>query len=189
MANRPIVVLDDSQLEQAFAVGDGRDRENIGKGDAVYYDPDRMEDNRVASRASAVAELVVATFLKLNWGAEVWKREDHEIYRDTPDVGPNIEVRRTRNAQAPLTVRKRDLQRKPDRVVVSVFVDSQDLTRGQIMGWLPAAEAWDQGYKPHYPDPRNEVRVVSYPFLYPITDTDRLANHVELPWLPRLTSA
>jgi hypothetical protein len=169
MPTRPVVELQPWEYMWAHTVGALRDSANLHKQDSAYYDPERMEHNLIASRAAAVAEMVVAKYLGLYWGGHVWDSAQHDHFRMESDVGDRIEVRRIRRAQAPLTVRKRDLAVE-GRIVVSVFVDSQEQTSGQIMGWLPAVDAWEQGRRPDHSDPKDETRAVDYPFLNDIAD-------------------
>lgn len=61
-----IITLDPWEYEWASHVGIRRFTANWGKKDAAHYDPARMEDNRTAQVAAAVAEIAVAKATNLS---------------------------------------------------------------------------------------------------------------------------
>lgn len=91
-----IIELDPWEYEHASNVGIRRFTANWNKHDAEYYTRERMEDDRTAEVAAAVAELAVARYTNQYWPATIWHASEHEKFRDLPDVGTNIEVRRVR---------------------------------------------------------------------------------------------
>lgn len=178
----PVTVdLDPWEVEHAHDVGVRRHFANLAKSDKSYYDKARMQENIIASRAAAVAEIAVAKYLGTYWGGHVWDSSLHDRYKNLSDVGPNIEVRRVRTMTSPLIVRERDLL-LPDRVVVSVYVDSTAQVSATINGWLPAETAWAEGHDPAFRCPDRDTRAVDYPFLYDIED-------LEISWARTPTSA
>jgi hypothetical protein len=91
-----IIHLETWEYEHASAVGIGRFTANWGKQDAEYYSRERMEDDRTAEVAAAITELAVAKYTNQYWPGTVWPAGQHNVYREMPDVGHNIEVRRVR---------------------------------------------------------------------------------------------
>lgn len=140
----------------AIQVGEARHEINLTRRDASWYDSRRMEDNRTASIAAAVAELAVAKFVNQYWSGSVWPVADHKLYKDLSDVGSNIEVRTVRTSTA-AAVRKHQVGKdwilwvaKPVRPAF----DSVDL-----WGWLPMDTAWELGTQARY-DSSGRTRVV-----------------------------
>ena len=96
------------EYEHGCNVGIRRFTANWNKENAKHYDQSRMEDDRTAQAAAALCELAVAKHTNNYWGGHVWAGSDHHKYRDIPDVGSNIEVRRVRTRNA-VAVRKSQL--------------------------------------------------------------------------------
>lgn len=135
--------LEPWELEVAYTVGMRRDHANTTKRDARHYDPSRMEDNLRASVASAACELAVAKATCCYWTMSVWDSSQHLLYRNLPDVLPNIEVRRVRERNNPLVVRKREVIR--DRVIVSAYAEAPWFRVVEVLGWARASYAWEKG--------------------------------------------
>lgn len=159
------VDLEPFEVEWAYTVGLRRDAANLAKVDAQHYDKNRMQDNIVASVAAAACELAVAKATNRYWSGSVWDSSLHHKYRMDPDVQPNIEVRRTRVLGNPLVVRRRDVQ--AGHVIVSAYAHEDESFRAvTVVGWLPAAHAWEVGSPAPY-DPEG-TRTVSTEFLHPL---------------------
>ena len=121
-----IIELESWEYEYASTIGIRRYTNNWGKPDAPYYDPTKMEDNRTAQVASAIGELAVAKAINEYWSASIWKGADHKKYKDLPDVGKNIEVRRVRTQDGP-AVREKDLKKEgnfinPIIIYLNIFI-------------------------------------------------------------------
>jgi hypothetical protein len=149
------------EREWSEYVGVKRTEANEGKGNAAHYDPARMQDNRTANIASCVAELAVAKVLNRYWDGSFWTAEQHEDFADRVDVGHNIEVRRIRQPNNPLAVRRRDVER--GRHMVLAYPHPDDFVVVDVIGWGMAVRLWEIGSPSDY-DPVN-TRVVSQSFL------------------------
>lgn len=143
-----IVKLETWEYEYASTIGIRRYTNNWGKPDAPWYDPLKMEDNRTAQVASAIGELAVAKVINEYWSASIWKGSDHKKYKDLPDVGKNIEVRRVRTQDGP-AVREKDLK-KEGLIIFGVTPVPKEFLEVEILGWILAQEGWDKGVSVKY---------------------------------------
>ena len=143
-----MVRLDPWEREWAEHVGRKRDEANEGKRDAAHYDPARMQDNLTASIAACVAELAVAKACNLYWDGSYWPAHRHPEFADRPDVGANVEVRRTRKAWGPLVIRKRDVER--NRVMALAFPVPPSFVDVRVVGTIGAARGWELGVPADY---------------------------------------
>jgi hypothetical protein len=91
------------------------------------------------------------------WSGSAWDSAMHDLYRHEPDVGGNIEVKRVRSRENPLVVRKREVA--ADWLIVSVYSVPPAFEEVEILGWLPAREAWELGSPADY-DARGTTRLV-----------------------------
>lgn len=139
-----LVHLTDEQLADARRVGAGRNLMMRGVADMPYYHRELMEDDEVASFASACAEIAVALTTGLRWHAKVWHKSEHHLHKDEPDVGENIEVRRIRNPHSGLCVRKKDLKQNKF-IFVAYPIPESGYRDVDVIGWLPADQAWEIG--------------------------------------------
>lgn len=161
-----IVDLYPWEIELAYQVGIRRDNVNATKPDAAHYDRSRMEDNLRASVAAAACELAVARATCCYWTMSIWDTSQHYKYKALPDVLPNIEVKRVREPENPMVVRRREVG--TGMVIVSAYAVPSFFRSVEIKGWLPADEAWSLG-KPAAYDTANS-RVVDQEQLRPIGD-------------------
>lgn len=131
----PIVRLERWEYEHAVDVGVRRMTANWNKQDAEYYqNKEVLQEERVASPATAACELAVAKYLGLYWHGSYWHTSEHNKYRDLQDVGEDVEVRRVRSGAA--TVRRKDRGRK---VWVAREHDEEHRTI-EILGFVEADE-------------------------------------------------
>ena len=137
-----IVDLFPWEYERVNQVGIGRFTANWSKQDAKHYDPARMEDNRTAQVAAAACECAVARHTNRYWHGHVWHASDHHLYREMPDVGRNIEVRRVRTGTV-VAVRQSDLGK--GRVLWAARAIPAEFRKVELYGWMFADEAWDIG--------------------------------------------
>lgn len=159
-----IIHLEPWEYIHATSVGAGRFAANWGKQDAACYDKARMEDDRTAQVAAAIAELAVAKWLNRYWPGHVWHRSEHARYRDVADVGQNIEVRRVRTGRG-AAVRRRQLGK--GLVLVAAETVPPEFRSVDIWGWVIYDLAWDRGEPSRY-DPDNTrtvTRDVFNPYL------------------------
>lgn len=155
-----IIELEPWEYEHAYAVGIRRFTENWGKADASYYQNNNKEEDRNAQAASAICELAVAKYTNQYWHGSVWDGRKHSKYKNMPDVGRNIEVRRVRTQSGP-AVREKDL----DRNLIIWGAELMDMMpcehckrstgeykRVKLLGWIEAEKGYEigiqkQGYK------------------------------------------
>jgi hypothetical protein len=142
-----IIMLEPWEYVHACNVGIGRFAANWGKGDAVHYKKELMEDDRTAQVASAICELAVAKATNRYWSGHVWSKEDHRKYKDVPDVGTNIEVRRVRKGNT-VAVRKHQLGK--GLVLFAAQPEAPEFIQVDIWGWIKYDEAWELGEPAHY---------------------------------------
>jgi len=138
-----IIELEPWEYEHAYAVGVRRFTENWGKSDASYYQNNNKEEDRNAQAASSICELAVAKYTNQYWHGSVWDGRKHKKYKDMPDVGRNIEVRRVRTQSGP-TVREKDTL-KPDLVIWGAKLADAEYRTVKLLGWISAEEGWKIG--------------------------------------------
>jgi len=149
------VDLEPWEYEWANAVGIRRFAENWGKADAEHYDSSRMEDNRTAQVAATVCELAVAKVTNQFWSGHVWPQGKHKEYKDLPDVGTNIEVRRIRTSPD-AAVRKRQLGK--GLILFVAQPEPPELRTVNVLGWIDHDEAWELGKPSSYaPDTTRNI--------------------------------
>ncbi len=152
---KPIIDLSPWEYEWASHVGARRYIENWKKKDAAYYDKARMEDDRTAQVAACVAELAVAKYTNRFWSGHVWHASEHYEYRDTPDVGANIEVRRLRTKET-AAVRRKQLGKGLVLFVAKPLMP--ELRQVEIYGFLEYDIAWSLAVpSPYDPDNTREL--------------------------------
>jgi len=152
----PVVTLTPWEKEWATRIGTARHEVNLTRGNAAWYDPARMEDNLTASIVAAVAELAVAKHTNRYWSGSIWPVEDHDRYKDLPDVGRNIEVRTVRTSPK-AAVRRHQLNKGLVLWVAKPIRPSLDEV--EMWGWLPMELAWELGEPATY-DKTGKTRVV-----------------------------
>jgi len=145
--DRPKIILSTWEYEWASHVGARRYIENWDRPNAAYYDPSRMEDDRTAQVAACVAELAVAKFVNQYWSGHVWHSSEHRRYKDLPDVGTNIEVRRLRTKES-AAVRKHQVGKQLILFVAKPILP--ELREVIIYGCRDYDEAWDLGVPSTY---------------------------------------
>jgi hypothetical protein len=73
----------------------------------------------------------------------VWDNRDHALFKTLPDVEPNIEVRRVREPDNPVSVWGKDTGR--DRILVATYPIPPEYRKVKILGWIPYDKAWELG--------------------------------------------
>lgn len=148
---RPIIELMPWEYEWASHVGARRFIENWNRGNAAHYDKARMEDDRTAQVAACIAELAVAKYANRYWSGHVWPSYRHQHYKDLPDVGTNIEVRRLRTKET-AAVRKKQLGKGLFLFVAKPI--APEFRKVEIYGYLEYDIAWSLAVPTDY-DPDN----------------------------------
>ena len=141
------ITLETWEYEHANNVGIRRFTANWCKGDAPHYKREYMEDDRTAQVAAAVCELAVAKHTNRYWHAHIWHATDHNKFRDLPDVGRNIEVRRIRTRKE-AAVRKHQLGQ--GLVIWVAEAIAPELREVTLHGWLKYDDAWALGTESTY---------------------------------------
>lgn len=142
-----LITLEPWEYIHACNVGIGRYAANWGKNDAAHYKKELMEDDRTAQVASAICELAVAKATNRYWSGHVWAKEDHKKYRNAPDVGTNIEVRRVRKGNT-VAVRKHQLNK--GLILFAAQPEPPEFTQVEIWGWIKYDQAWELAEPAHY---------------------------------------
>ena len=158
------VELEPWEYDWAMYVAARRVTANWGKKDAPHYHRENMEDDRTASAAACVCELAVAKATNRYWSGHVWHASEHGKYRDVPDVGRNIEVRRVRTSDF-AAVRRHQLGEGLVLFVAKPHMPEMKCV--DILGWLEYDVAWDLGTESKY-DPEN-TRVIDPKHLKEVT--------------------
>lgn len=153
--DKPVISLRSWEYEWASHVGARRFIENWNKKNAPHYDHRRMEDDRTAQVAACVAELAVAKYVNQYWSGHVWHESEHEGYKDVPDVGTNIEVRRLRTKKC-AAVRKHQVGK--GLILFAAKPILPELRVVVIYGCLDYDQAWNLGTPAeYYPDTTREI--------------------------------
>jgi len=156
------IELEPWEYEHASNVGIRRYTANWTKPDAPHYKKQLMEDDRTAQVAAAICELAVAKHTNRYWHAHIWHHTEHNKYRDLPDVGKNIEVRRIRT-QKQAAIRKHQLGK--NLVIWVAETIPPELRQVKLHGWLKHDDAWEQGTPSTYSP--ETTRVISTQQLNP----------------------
>jgi hypothetical protein len=174
-ANKPLaqpvgVILKPWQVEWAAYAGKQRTERNAGKVvNTPDYDvnPDSLQPDLDANTASCLCELATSIYTNQRWNGPYWSPKHHAEAKQTPDVGRDIEVRRTRELGRGIPVFEREAER--EFRLVQAYISPEELTRvlewaaadndefdfAEIVltGTVPAAVAWKHGQQ-LYPDKR-----------------------------------
>ena len=130
------------EYEHASSVGIRRFTERWGSVNAAHYNAERMEDDRTAQVAAAIAELAVAKWTNRYWSGHVWSAADHAKFRHLPDVGRNIEVRRVRS-RGGVAVRRHQVGK--GLVVWAAQPVAPEFRTVELWGWIDYDEGWSIG--------------------------------------------
>ena len=151
-----IIQLETWEYEYAAQVGMRRTTANWNKHDAAHYnDKSKMEDNRTANHAAAWCELAVAKATNQYWSGSVWCSHDHNKFKAMPDVGLNIEVKRSRTKD---DISIRDGQYGLGMILFVARPAAPEFRSVDIWGWIEFDKAWDEG-EPVYG--KNNVREIN----------------------------
>lgn len=131
--NNPVVTLEPWEYETAYLVGIRRFVANWERQDAAHYNRASMEEDRNAQPAAAICEMAVAKYLGKFWIGGVWHKSEHFRYRNVPDVGDDIEVRRIRTGDG-VPVRRTDA----GKIVWAARLADSEYRRVELLGFVNA---------------------------------------------------
>jgi hypothetical protein len=137
-----MVRLTDEEFSKAWEVGAMREHQNAGVPDASHYreiDRTRADDSLTSNCVAAVAEYAVAKLTGQVWHGLAWRRNNHHLHRNDPDVGERIEVRRVLKPSNGLPIRERDIER--GRLMVLAYpLPLAGYRVIDVIGWIDATE-------------------------------------------------
>lgn len=154
------VVLKPWQVDWAAYAGAQRTVRNIGKvKNTPDYDvaPETLQTDIEANTASCLCELATSILLNQRWNGPYWHPEHHKEASHTPDVGKNIEVRRTRTIGGSIPVFPQEAERRIQ--LVQAYISDEELqqvlavedtakfetARVLLLGAIDAETAWEKG--------------------------------------------
>lgn len=169
--SRPSIVLPVSvimhpwQVEWAAYAGQQRTERNTGK---VKNRPDYnakpgvLQTDIEANTASCLCELATSLYTNQKWNGAYWSPKHHKDATSLPDVGKNIEVRRTRHLDFGIPVFEDEAKSKIQLVQAYVApADLQDVLDWArktpdefdhitvlLMGTVAADIAWQNSWQP-----------------------------------------
>lgn len=138
-----IVTFEPWEYIHAVNIGVQRFVANWNVPNKPSYTTGNNQSELLASPAAALAEAAVAKALNRPWTGHVWDHRDHNKYKHLPDVYPNIEVRRLRDRNNPVSVWKKDTGR--GQILVVTYPVPPEFREVEILGWLPIDIAWENG--------------------------------------------
>lgn len=131
------VILKPFQVEWAVYAGRQRTIRNLGKvknTDDYKEKADKLLPDLDANIASCLCELATSVYTKQSWNGAYWSPKDHDDASVMPDVGWNIEVRRTKeNNGNGIPIKPSEI--KKNMQMVQAFIDEKyDLP--MVLSWL-----------------------------------------------------
>jgi hypothetical protein len=162
------VVLHPWQVEWAAYAAEQRTARNTGRvKNKPDYDenPDKLQTDIEANTASCVCELATSLYVNQRWNGPYWHPKHHLTAKRLPDVGRDIEVRRTRHIGAGIPVFEHEAAQKI--TLVQGYIAPEDLaqilmwaqkgpehfdyTNVLLVGAVTADVAWEKGWQ-KYPE-------------------------------------
>lgn len=137
-----VVRLDDDDWALAHLHGARRVAANKHKLDRASYRNGLNEEDRRANTDAVLCEVAVARHLGLDWDWDMasWEAADHQKFRDRPDVGTNIEVRRVRAPHNPPSLRPWQVGK--GLYLFAAYVMPPEGMNVKILGARDYDEAW-----------------------------------------------
>lgn len=169
LAEPVCVILQPWQAEWGAYAGQQRTVRNAGKVvDKPDYDGnhDVLQPDLDANTASCLCELATSIYTNQRWNGPYWHPK-HHVAAQTPDVGRNIEVRRTRTLGNAIPVFEHEAEKKLQLVQAYISPeelstvldwatnnpDDFDYVNVFLTGTVPADVAWKNGWQ-KYPEKR-----------------------------------
>lgn len=128
------VILHPWQVEWAAYAGSQRTERNTGKvKNRPDYDakPEALQTDIEANIASCLCELATSLYTNQKWNGAYWSPKHHAAATSLPDVGKNIEVRRTRHLNFGVPVFEQEADDKIQ--LVQAYITSTDLQ--DVLNW------------------------------------------------------
>jgi hypothetical protein len=167
-----IVTLTPWEYIHAHDIGIRRTVANWNVSNKASYTAGNNQPEIIAAPAAAIAELAVAKALGRYWSGHVWDHSEHKRYKYLPDVEPNIEVRRVREQNNPVSVWEKDTGQ--NRILVATFPFPPEFRAVEILGFIPYDTAWKLG------EARRGYRAVDQKLLKPIEQFEEwMKNHAQ----------
>lgn len=167
-----IVELTPWEYIHAHDVGIRRAVANWNVQDKLSYRQGNNQPEIIASPAAAIAECAVAKALGRYWSGHVWDNRDHSKHKGLPDVEPNIEVRRVRERNNPISVWEKNTGQ--GKVMVATYPIPPEFRAVEILGFIPYDKAWELGQE------KTGRRVVQQSLLKPIEDFEEWVRRNEV---------
>lgn len=143
-SNAVRVVLTANNATLALVCGALRRHANFAKSNSSSYKGNKhLQPEAFASPAGCAAEIAVAQHLGQSWNARAWPESDHGRFRDVPDVGHSIEVKRIRDNKQYVEVKKKETGR--GRILWVVRTVGLEHLELDLLGWIPYDHAWAMG--------------------------------------------
>lgn len=155
-----VVILKPWQVDWASYAGAQRTARNANKAkNKPDYDvnPAVLQTDIEANTASCLCELATSIALNQRWNGPYWNYEHRKEAGNSPDVGYNIEVRRTRTIGGGIPVKPEEATKKIK--LVQAYVSDEDLqqvlacedvanfqtVRVELLGAVDSDVAWAHG--------------------------------------------
>lgn len=137
-----IVRLDEDDYARSFDAGARRLFQNLQKVDAASYRNGRNQPEHIAQPLAVMCEVAVARHLGLefDWDLAVWKAKDHNRFKERPDVGNNIEVRRVRHLNGRPSLRPHQVGK--GLILFAAYNEPPEWLNVRIIGARPYDDAW-----------------------------------------------
>lgn len=152
MSDSIIVTFQPWEYIHAHDVGIKRAVANWKVNDKQSYTNGNNQPEIIASPAAALSELAVAKVLNKHWSGHVWDNRDHLLFKNMPDIEPNIEVRRVRDKKNPVAVWQKDYGK--NLILVATYPVPPEFRQVEVLGWLPLDIAWERGEQRYAKDCR-----------------------------------
>lgn len=152
-----------------------------------YQNPGVLQTDIEANTASCLCELATSLYTNQSWNGPYWHPKHHKQASKAPDVGRDIEVRRTRNVGSGIPVFEHEAQQ--NRRLVQAYIAPDVLQRVLdadpdypgieilLTGTILASRAWALGYQKY-----EEKRVCSPQFFTSVVSLapDLVGNMFEI---------
>lgn len=158
------VILEPWEMEFSKYVAQRRDAVNRMRPNSREYQDDMLQDNAIAETAACRCELAVAKYLNRYWAGGWWDTEDHHLHADEADIFPDIEVKRIRNINNRMPVKRKYVE-LGQTIVLTYIADNSNVVN--ILGKKRAADAWALGIQPDW-DSTGNLRLMDKEHLEPL---------------------
>ena len=147
-----------------------------------YKEPENKQPEDIANVSTCLCELATSIRLNKRWNGAFWSPKYHKAASSAPDVGYDIEVRRTRYLPNSVPIKEAEKDSGRGIHVVQAYISFSDVVEGLqhfhdkkdkfsemtvwLTGTIPAAEGWKhsvthQSYSTKLACPARFLRPVS----------------------------